>query len=289
MTTKKNSPKTQRKAVVTNKDGQKRLTVYFGYGLFLLTLISLGASLLFSWNALEWFPFLEPIDVVLMLVSFAFAALAPPLVGYLVGDGATRSKSRIVHQYNGVLFGVLGVWFWAALSLLTTVVLWSYAPETNFENTLLSMAPAIVAAAATITLGVAYARATRHQVSLIDYAPYRWTLIAALVGVLSGFGLSTISGLYYGGSVFMGVLINLTVPLLFLLTTTLIGYWIIGKKGGTVGERIVYSLIAIAYGAVVVTGLWSFTFFMGPWQWLIGWIAPVVWLAYLILLRRSAK
>ncbi len=276
------------KAFKERTDKHMRVTVYFGYGLFLLTLIALGISI-FSWTDLYMFPFLEPIEVTLMLVSFAFAALAPPLVGYLVGDGATRSKSKLVHHYNGVLFGVLGVWFWAALSLIITVVQWSYAPETNLENTLLSMAPAIVAAVATIILGIVYARVTLHQVSLIDYRPYRWALVAALIGVLLGFGLSTVSGLYYGGSLFMGVLINLTVPMLFLLTATLIGYWIVGKKAGTVGERITYSLIAIAYGVVIVTALWQFTVFMGSWQWIIGWLAPITWLAYLVLLRRTAK
>lgn len=276
------------KALKERTDKQMRVTVYFGYGLFLLTLIALGISI-FSWTDLYVFPFLEPIQVTLMLVSFAFAALAPPLVGYLVGDGATRSKSKLVHHYNGVLFGVLGIWFWAALSLLITVVQWSYAPETNLENTLLSMTPAIVAAVATIILGIVYARRTRHQVSLIDYKPYRWALVVAVIGLLLGFGLSAVSGLYYGGGIVMGILINLIVPLLFVLIAGLIGYWIIGKKAGTVGERITYSLIAIAYGVVIVTALWQFTLFMGEWQWIVGWLAPITWLVYLVLLRRTAK
>lgn len=270
-----------------NVQAQQKVTIYFGYVLFLLILIALVSSI-FSWYELYSFSFMEDANITLMFVSFAFAALAPPLVGYLAGDSATRNKSKLTHHYNGVLFGVLGVWLWAALSLYVTIFQWTYVTQTAFENALVSIVPAGLAAIGTIVLGVLYAKSTRHQVTLIKYTPYRWALFMAVAALILGFGLSAVSGLHYGGSVFMGVLINLIMPLLFILVTGLLGYWILGKKVGTPAERVVYSLVAIGYGFLAGTLVGQLSTVLAGWQGYFPVLVLLVWVGYLCLLRRAS-
>ncbi len=271
---------------------QMRVTIYFGYGLFLLTLIALVASTLPLFT-LYANPLWQEFDITLLLVSFAFTSLAPPLVGYLAGDAATRGTSRLVHHYNGVLFGVLGVWLWLTFATLTNIFQWTVAVDSNFQYSLLTMAPAIASALVTTVLGVAYARSTRHQRTLIDYKPYRLTLFASVVGIIAALGVSSLFSLQYGSNIYMTFLINVVIPLLFVLIATLGGYWILGKKTGTEGERVVYSLVASGFGIVSVILIGQFAVSMAPHLYeIIGYgyiLVLLVWVMYLYLLRRASR
>lgn len=273
------------------QDREMRVTVYFGYGLFLLTIVGLVATLL------PWFQFysqsqVNKLYITMLLVSFVFTALAPPLVGYLAGDGATRSRSKLIHHYNGVLFGVLGVWLWLVATMLTAYTQQWFPISTEFEQLLLNLAPAVVAALITIGLGVHYARKTGHQTPLIDYTPYRSAIIASAAVLIVSVGVAAIASGDFGSSVAMTLLINLVTPALFMLSAGLAGYWIIGKAGGTAGERIVRSVIAVGFAVVGLTLFGQFVSFLMPmWNqnivfYAIGFIV-IIWLAYLLLLRRA--
>lgn len=304
MATKKNSQKTQQKVARTKSvmsqtnaikekvSRQMRVTIYFGYGLFIFTVIALVVSII-PWFSIYSFPFFTETDVTLLLVSFAFAALAPPLVGYLAGDGATSSSSKLVHHYNGVLFGILGIWLWLTASMASTVIQWIFSAQDNLQHAVYSIAPAAFAALVTIILAIFYARSTRHQVSLIDYRPYRWTLILSAVALILVTGSTTFFSLWYGGGVWMSALITLVVPLTLLLVSTLLGYWIVGEKSGTVGERIVYSLVAVGYGIVTMTLIGQFTVYLFSWQanmmWYAVGITILLSVSYLYLLRRASR
>ena len=291
MATKKNSKKSQQKQQLEQK---MRLTTYFGYGLFIVSAIALCVSII-PWFNLYTYPSSEFLQVTLGIVAFAFAAVAAPLVGYLVGDSATRGASKLLHHYNGVLFGVLGIWLWLAASMFMTILSWwSIVIENNFQNVLFTIAPAAIAALIAIILGIFYARSTKHQALLTTYRPYRWTLFIAPVWLIVSVGFSALTSLQYGANPAMSMLITLIMPLLFILVATLLGYWIVGKKSGTAGERVVYSLTAIAYGVMTITIVGQLVHFLGQDQpsatYAYGFIiAVIIWLSYLYLLRRISK
>lgn len=281
MATKKNSQKTQQK-----------ITIYYGYGLFFLTLLGLIVSA-FSWSRQFPGPIFEDLDLTLLLISFAFTAIAPSLVGYLAGDGATRAKSKLVHHYNGVVFGVLGVWLWLAVSMLVSIFQLTVVVDNNFQYVILSILPAKIAAITVIVIAIGYARSARKQKSVIDYAPYRWALFASVGWLVMSFAISALFSLKYGNTIWMTLLINLIMPLLIGLIVTLSGYWILGEKVGTVSERLVYSLIAAGCSVVMITVLGQLTVNFMPWRAVMMWIGIVavlfVWASYLYLLRRASR
>ncbi|MGV9002031.1 MAG: hypothetical protein ACOH18_03720 [Candidatus Saccharimonadaceae bacterium] len=288
------------KSILTSSKGptskrlhrQMRITMYFGYGLFLLTLVALLAST-FSWFYIYSDPIFQGFDMTLLFVSFAFTALAPLLVGYLVGDGATRTSSKLVHHYNGVLFGVLGVWLWLVMSMGVSIFQMNIYVESNLQNALFQIAPSALAAIITTVLGISYARSTRHQKPVIDYTPYRWTLFASVGGLVASFGVSALFSLQYGSDIWTTFLINVIIPLLLALIITLAGYWILGQKSGTVGERVVYSLVGSGFAIVLATVMGQLSSLFMPLQGLILWLGfgalLLTWATYLYLLRRSAR
>jgi len=269
-----------------------RVTVYYGYGLFVITLLALGASLVPWFRATPAIIF-QNVNISLLLVSFLFTALAPPLVGYLSGDAATRASSKLVHHYNGVLFGALGVWLWMGAYILEVLVNWTFVPDNDLEYSLLTIFPPAFAAITTIILGVFYARSTHHQRPVIDYAPYRWTLIAAAAAFIASFGVVALSSIQFHGDTAMTFLIALIDPLLILLLVTLLGFWLVGKKVGTEFERIIYSLVAAAFTVMVVMAAGRMTVEVIPWDGFM--ILPglgiicIVWGSYLLWLRRVSR
>lgn len=276
-----------------------RVTVYYGYALFLLSFIGILITISpwFRWFGIHD-KLMSNFQMTMLIVSFLFTSLAAPLIGYFVGDSATRSKNKLLHHYNGVLFGVLGVWAWLVIGTLVPLT-WSIVPPTwpsltTFQFTLLNLAPAALAAILTIILGVVYARKTRHQVALFDYKPYKVTLISAVVALAPSIALSAALNGGWDNEFMIDFLVAMIVPLLFMLVAVVVGYWILGKKAGTAGERIVRSSIAAGFAILAMTGgiqliVSGDTSWQPALQYLALGFAVTVWFSYLILVRRALK
>lgn len=272
---------------------QQLLTIKVGYGLFVLTFSALLLTIIptVSFYAA---PLYREYNYTLLLVAYLFTAIAPSLVGYLSGNAATRSSaSDHLRRYNGVLFGVLGVWTWALMSVVVSTWSQNIAIESGAQQALLSVAPAVLSAIVTIALSMFYARATNHQKPVIDYMPYRVTLFGVAAALTIAFPISTLFGLQYGATVWLTLLINLIMPLLFILVVGLIGYWIMGNRTGSVGERGAYALIAIAYGIITGFAFGQASNYFAQIQGQIitaGFgLGLLVWAGYLYLLRRTTR
>lgn len=282
---------------VQRNNSRMRITVWYGYALFLLSFIGIIITIS-PW--FRWFAIHDKLttnfQMTMLIISFLFTALAAPLVGYLAGDSATRSKNKLLHHYNGVLFGVLGVWVWLVLGMLVPLT-WVIVPPTwpaltTFQFTLLNLAPTALAAIVTVVIGITYARKTRHQVTLIDYRPYRVTLISTVAALAPAIALSAAINGGWDNQFMIDFLIAMIVPLLFMLVAVVLGYWILGKKAGTTGERVVRSSVAAGFAIIAVTGgvqliVSGDTSWEPVWQYLALGFAVIVWLSYLILIRRA--
>lgn len=88
------------------------LFVLFVVGIFFSTTLPLG-KVLFS-------PHPRHFNVALFMIALTVGSLLPAVLGYVIGDYSTKAKERIVHHFNGVLFGLLALW----LMLILSTLLW---------------------------------------------------------------------------------------------------------------------------------------------------------------------
>lgn len=280
---------------VQRNNAQMRVTVYYGYALFLFVCVGL------LWTLFPWVNFISSswarypegnLMSITLLVCFVFTALAPALVGYLAGDSATRSKSKLLHHFNGVLFGVLGVWLWVVLAMVSSYAQQWLTVTSEWSPVVTALVPPAVAAVGAITLAFYYARSTKHQVSLLHYRPYQALIIsAALLLVIATAATGATAARY--DEFFTLMLTYLIVPLLFMLVGTLAGYWIIGKAGGDSWERFTRSLVAAGLALLTLTIITQYAGYFSAIIQFIGTIALIgvigVWLSYLLLMRRALK
>lgn len=269
----------------------QRITVFIGYVLFLITVIGLIVSLV-PWASVANNPMFMHASIVATMIAYALATILPPLVGYFVGGQATRNNSRLIHHYNGVLFGILGFWFVTLLTGSLAFVDVSNLVTSLAANLIFSFVPAIIAVVALIVLGVFYARHTKHQRSLLNYLPYQVLLMLSVASLFIASGVSIAVG-SWGGAGFVSSFAALFLPALMIGILVVFGAWVIGSGNGSKWQRLTKSLIAISYGLItmsMVGGLLVYVQAFAPsvasWAFLSG---AVVWLVYVILLRRYAS
>jgi hypothetical protein len=269
---------------------QQRITVYFGYGLFFITVVGVVLSLV-PWGSMFSVPGVLYWNVLSTIIAFALATLLPLIAGYIVGDKATRNTSKLAHHYNGILFGVLGFWLASVLSSSGALANSLGYSDTYWLYLLGSVAPAIVAAVAVTVIGVFYARTAKHQSSLLNYKPYQAVFLVSIIGMLSIMGVSAASGVYFGANLGSSIAV-LLLPVLMIVLVVIFGAVVIGVKNGTFLQRVMKSLVALGFATVgaasssVLLAYSGVTSIIGQWSFIVG---VVVWLAYTIALRRTAS
>lgn len=273
------------KSLIKHQDNtQQRITVYFGYGLFLFTIITLAVSLvpllgiLDDPKALHW-------NVIATMTAFAVAAIVPPIVGYFVGDASTRDKSHLTHRYNGVLFAILGYWITVIVSSGMVFINLSDIAYNIPAYIVGSFVPVVVAVITLIVLGIFYARHTKHQRSLLSYLPFRIILLGTVGSLFVMSGISIAYGINYGADL-QSSLAVLLLPVVMIAVLVAFGAWAIGAANGGIGERLVKSVITLSYAFIAMTFVTQLLWFN---QALSSWgimVAIVLWIVLIIIFRR---
>lgn len=263
-----------------------QVTVYFGYALFLLFILGFVADFLFF----DTYDIPEMIRAGLLtsMFAFVFATCIPPLLGYIAGDKATKSRSKLVHHYNGVLFGVLA--FWLATIFTTPVVFIDMSGWFGQLPQLITSGvfPAGLAVLTMLILALFFGRRTQHRMSAAQYRPYQIVFLSALgyLFILSGANIAM--GTLYGAN-FVSSVAVLLLPVVMIAGLVAFGAWLIGPANGTVGVRVVKSLIALSYAVLAIAAVTALFWFSAALA-SVGTIsAIIVWVAYIYLLRRYAS
>ena len=267
-----------------------RVTVYFGYALFITAIVLLAMNL---------FPWFNPNDPnsfneysLLFAATLILSALLPPIAGYFIGDRSSKVRSPLVHHYNGVLFAVLGFWLSAVLATTASVLGWFDFVNSMELHALTTLLPPLVTVAILVALGVFYAKHTRHQKGLDDYVPYRAVFISSFVSLFLMSGITVVRDAFTGYDAWSS-LAALVLPSILLVAFTAFGAWLLGRANGTVGERIMHSLVATSYVLVAITLIGQISFIIDSDNQYAATLAFALglgaWVAYIVLLRRASK
>lgn len=165
--------------IKTKNQPVQRTLVTTGYILFTLLVIGVLISTTIPFGIMLFNPKVLHYNVVAFTIALTVGALLPAIVGYLVGDHAVKSKSKLSHHFNGVLFGLMSYWL---MSVATVVINFEYLTAVpSVRMTILNLVPSIGVAVITSIIAIMHVRSRQAKHDLIEYKPFVITLLAAVV------------------------------------------------------------------------------------------------------------
>jgi hypothetical protein len=277
---KKTTQKNKRK--INNK---YNTTVIFGYGLF--ALIVLGTTL---WTVIPlsnalFYPTSRHFNIIALIISFVAAAILPVLASYVIGDRATHKKNKVLHHYNGVLFGIAAFWVATAFSFVAWAPLASIGQlPVPFPTILASAVPIIIAIAVMTVVAITYAKKKKYTLSVLEHRSYQVVLIGSVLAL----NFSLIIGGNYNVSVNLW---DIVTPYTYLVVLMLVSYFVLAKYHTSRLARLTDATIAMSFSYITMTSISQYIAFLNlHWSVTLLWsyiIAIVVWVAYLYLRNRK--
>jgi hypothetical protein len=260
-----------------NENARNNVTVLFGYGLFIATVISFIISTLIPFGSVLINPNARHANIIIILIVFAVSVILPALFSYLIGDKVTHVKNKTLHHYNGVLFGIAAYWLattFNMISVYTTPVEASFLVSIGLN----SIVPVILTLAVMTILAIYFVKSSKNTQSVLYYRPFQILLSANILIFFGYLALNQINA--SESNVLLGLL-----AFLFPAVITLISYSVLGKHHAKKITRLTDALVAMsiawiatplasaffAYTNVQYEALYSLTYVFGI----------AVWVAYL--------
>jgi hypothetical protein len=156
--------------------------VITGYTLFSLLLISVFLSTTLPWTSILVHPNSIKVNVVIAMVSLTVGALLPVLVGYFIGDRSVKSKSKLSHHFNGVLFGLLAYWFMILTSAFVAIPSQLFF-DNNVRLILANLIPSIGVAIIATIIAIMHARSRQAKLDVVEYKPFVLVFIVSIIAM----------------------------------------------------------------------------------------------------------
>jgi hypothetical protein len=224
---------------------QQKITIIFGYSLFIVAIIAMIVSTVIPWSALLLNATVNHLNVMMILLSFIAAAMVPFLVAYIIGDKITRTKNKVTHHYNGVLFGVLAYWlsmFFSYAGSSTVMAIRRAIPQVWLAEIVISW-PILATITVIAFIAVRYhARIQKAGESVITYKPYQVLLLTSVVALLALMQLSASDGYQLYAMLYVGVFA------LFIGIT----YLVFKKVHPLKSIRLTDAIVAFSFGIIAM-------------------------------------
>jgi len=154
--------------------------VVTGYITFSLLVVATLLSTTIPFGRMLFDPRVMHFNVTVITIALTIGAILPVLVGYMIGDSSVKSKNRLSHHFNGILFGLLAYWLMTILAVVITI------PDSLFTNdnariVFANVFPSIGVAMLTTVLAIAHVRSNQAKQDILEYKLYSVVLIASIV------------------------------------------------------------------------------------------------------------
>jgi hypothetical protein len=264
-------------------DNFEKVTILFGYGLFALFLIVLVQTLIYPWVSTLFYPKAEHFSIVIFMLSLITGAVLPTLLSYLLGDRATHSKSKLIHHFNGILFGIAAFWISLCINYFgADVITWlrSALPESWAVILHASWQIAIPV----IIMGIVaftYARHQKKKSSVIEHRPYQIVLFGSFV--ISA--ISVLANAHDPSALYFTVFLTIGIPVVL----TALSYGALLNLSISKLTRLTLSVVSMSFAfiAFYITSM-SLSYVMAYNDFLLySFLAsPAVMVAYLLFIRK---
>ena len=261
----------------------KKVTVFFGYGIFALILVGALVSTVVPLGGILFNPAVKHFNVAMMLVAFASAAILPSLISYILGDRATRGKDKLAHHYNGVLFGIGAYW----LSMFITGYFWIvFEPLKElfpgYEVLVMNILPIIALLLVMTFVAIAYARTQKTKDSVMEHRSYQVVLIgvfiASLIGIIA-------QQLFIPSTVGLIAALFVVVP----VSMVAISYKCVARTQPTRSARLTAAVAAVTLAFIAATVSGQLISYLTYNTFAAIVFGAGVWVAYLYLVSRRSK
>ena len=268
-------------------DKQNNVTIFFGYSLFIATVVTVIIGTIIPLGSALFHPTARHFNIVVLLFTFTAAAVLPALVSYVLGDRATHTKNKLLHHYNGVLFGIAA--YWVALLVtfigISQYILLSGLPAPILGTVIVNGLPIIITIAVMAYVAISYAHKRNNKASILHHRPYQVVLIGSTLGFLG----YVIAGQNYGVVEILWLSISST---LIPIILTVVSYRVLAKYHTSRVARFADAVIAMSIASIVSSLANTFVAYLTlPFMATIGIsyaIAIAIWALYLYLRSRKA-
>jgi len=120
------------------------------------------------------------INAATAMIALTVGIVLPLLVGYFIGDYSIKSKSRLSHHFNGMLFGLLAFWLMTIFAIVVSFPRDFFA-DFNSRMIFMNTVPSIAIAVIVTIVAIAHLRSRQATQDILDYKPFSLSLIVALI------------------------------------------------------------------------------------------------------------
>lgn len=221
--------------------------VVTGYTLFVLLLISVFFSTTLPFVSILSHPSSLKINASIAMISLTIGALLPVLVGYGIGDRSIKSKSKLTHHFNGILFGLLAYWFMVLTTLFMTIPPYLF-PDMNIYLVLVNILPGICVAIATFIIAFMHVRSKQAKHDVLEYKPFVFIFVISILVMSLASSIYTIATNTVNFSTFFAPLMIAVIGLIVYMTLRKLNMSKLQKIGWTaVSLSVLYVAMFVVY------------------------------------------
>lgn len=221
--------------------------VISGYVLFALLIVAVLLSTTIPFARLLLNPQVLHFNVALFMAALTVGTFLPTLLGYVIGDHSIKSKSKVRHHFNGVLFGLLAFWLMLIFSVLVSIPSEYFAASPHARVLLMNLLPSIAVASITSILAIAHVRSHHAKHDILKYRLYSILLVGSIV-LLPVWSL--VSAILT--EVTLSVNAFMFVPLIILMVLGTVSYATLRNSTLSTVHKVTWSAVSVSVAFVAV-------------------------------------
>lgn len=267
---------------------QRRVTIVFGYGLFLITLVMLTVFTIIPFTSLLFGATRNHINTLIVLITLVLGAILPTIVSYVMGDSATHIKNKTSHHYNGILFGIASYWLASLFGFIRAETLPNgMQSPSELWYSMSALWPALATIIIMLFVSISYAKNQKNKSSVLQHRPYQLVLVGSALAFLVYTAI--IQDYTLGAMLTTYAIVTLLVPVILVF----IAYKILAKSRLSKGIRISEAVIAMTIAGVSASLVAQFVGRLNPLITISDLVIPqlvgvCVWAVYLWLVSKRS-
>lgn len=119
-------------------------------------------------------------NITVSYIALTLGAFLPILIGYAIGSISIKSKNKLSHRFNGVLFGLLAFWIMTMVAIFITMPFGLFSGQANERILFFNLFPSTIVAIITAFIATSHVSSRQSEQDIITYKPFSLSLIVSI-------------------------------------------------------------------------------------------------------------